>query len=157
MEFYDVFKKNYLVSGLPEDAVREIAGLASYQVYLADEEIIRRGSNDTDLIFVLDGLAAVLSESGEKLAEVGPGSVLGEIALLDNQPRSASVVASVRVQAAHIPAQDLRKLLGTQRDIGFIVLSNLCQVLCFRLRQTGAKLDDMAEKVASADPWKHAH
>jgi CRP-like cAMP-binding protein len=156
MEFLDVFKQNYLVSGLDDAAIEEIAGLAEYRVHLAREDIIVRGAPGADLIVVLDGRVNVVSDKGEKLAEVGPGSVLGEIALLDNQPRSAHAVALGRVLAAHIPAKELRKLLGTKRDIGFVVLANLCQVLCQRLRTTGEKLDHIAEKAASKNPWDHA-
>lgn len=156
MEFLEAFKTNYLVSGLGDDAIREIAGLAQYRVHVPQEDIIVEGSAGSDLIVILDGRVNVISDSGEKLAEVGPGSVLGEISLLDNQPRSAHAVAIGRVQAAHIPASELRKLLGTNRDVGFVVLSNLCQVLCHRLRQTDVKLDHMAEKAASGDPWKNA-
>jgi CRP/FNR family cyclic AMP-dependent transcriptional regulator len=156
MEFLEVFKKNYLVSGLADDAVQEIASLAEYKVHLPQEDIIVQGSTTSDLIVILDGRVNVVSDGGEKLAEVGPGSVLGEISLLDNQPRSAHAVAIGRVQAAHIPAKELRRLLGAKRDVGFVVLANLCQVLCHRLRQTDVKLDDVAEKSAASDPWKNA-
>jgi CRP/FNR family cyclic AMP-dependent transcriptional regulator len=156
MEFLDVFKKNYLVAGLQDGAIEEIAALAEYKVHLPREDILRMGDPGSDLIVVLDGRVNVVSEKGEKLAEVGPGSVLGEVALLDNRPRSANAVALGRVQAAYIPASKLRKYLGGKREVGFVVLTNLCQVLCHRLRETDQRVDVLSEKASTKDPWKLA-
>jgi CRP/FNR family cyclic AMP-dependent transcriptional regulator len=156
VDWLPVFKKNYLVTGLDDASVERVAALASYKAHLAGEHIMRIGDKGCDLAVVLDGRVNVLSESGEKITEVGPGSVLGEVALLDNRPRSANVIAMGLVHAAHIPAQDLRRFLSENRDIGFVVLANLCQVLCHRLRSTDLRLDHFAKEAATLDPWKHA-
>ena len=156
MEFLDVFKKSYLVHGLSDESVQEIYGLGKYAVHAAREDLIRTGDKSSDLIAILDGRVNVLTPTGEKITELGPGNVLGEIALIDNQPRSASAVCIGRVQACHIPAAELRKLMGAKRDIGFVVLTNLAKVMCMRLRNTGLRLDNLSNQLASKDPWKNA-
>lgn len=156
MEFLDVFKQNYLVHGLPADAVKEIYDLGKYVVHTAREDLIRTGDKSSDLIAILDGRVNLLTPTGEKIAELGPGNILGEIALIDNQPRSANAVCIGRVQACHIPASDLRKLMGTKREIGFVVLTNLAKVMCMRLRNTNLRLDNLSDQLASKDPWKNA-
>jgi CRP-like cAMP-binding protein len=82
--------------------------------------------------------------------------VLGEIGLLDNQPRSAHAVCVGRVQACHIPSDKLRKLMGANREIGFVILTNLAQMMCHRLRSTGERIDHLADRLSKQDPWKNA-
>jgi len=148
----DAFKKNYLVVGLSDDAVKEISALATVQTFFAGDDVIRQSAKESDLFVILAGRVNVLTAAGEKLAEIGPGGVLGEIALVDDQPRSANAVAIGQVQAAKIPAQALRALMNAKRDMGFVVLANIARVLCQRLRGASIRLDHLM----SADGWKNA-
>lgn len=156
MDFLDVFKKSYLVLGVPDEAIQEIYDLGKYQVHTAGEDLIRAGDKSSDLIVILDGRVNILTPTGEKITEIGPGHVLGEIALIDNMPRSAHAVCAGKVQACHIPADKMRKLMGTKRDIGFVVLTNLARMMASRLRNTDLRLDHLADKLAAKDPWKNA-
>ena len=67
------------------------------------------------------------------LADIGPGAVLGEIALLDSQPRSANAFCLTSVEVAYFDANALRSYLNSHRDLGFVVLINLARVICSRL------------------------
>lgn len=156
MEFLDVFKQSYLVIGLSDEAVQEIYGLGRYEVHLPQSELIRAGEASDELVAILDGRVNVLTPTGEKITELGPGHVLGEIGLIDNQPRSAHAVCVGRVQACHIPAADLRKLMGTKRDIGFVVLTNLARMMAMRLRNSGLRIDNLSDQLAKQNPWKNA-
>lgn len=61
---------------------------------------------------LLDGTVDV-RRGGEKIAEVGPGGVIGEIGLLDRQLRSASVVAATRIEALHFTAEAIAELVDS--------------------------------------------
>ncbi len=150
----EAFKQNYLVHGLPDEAISQIAGMAHLETHLARERLIRIGEKTCDLYIVLEGKVIIMTADGDKLAEVGPGSVLGEMALIDDRPRSAEVVCIGLTHVARIPAQELRRFMWNNRDIGFIILANLARVLCGRLRNADAKIDDLMG--TSADPWKDA-
>lgn len=64
------------------------------------------------------------------LALIGPGEVLGEIAVLDQRPRTADAIAVGAVEACVVAAKDVRKLLRNDPDVaGFFV-----RLLCQRLR-----------------------
>lgn len=156
MDFLDVFKKSYLVLGLSDEAIREIYELGTYQVHSPGEDLIKAGDKSSDLIAILDGRVNILTPTGEKITEVGPGHVLGEISLIDNQPRSAHAVCVGSVQVCHIPSDNMRKLMGTKRDIGFVVLTNLARMMAMRLRNTDLRLDHLADKLSAQDPWKNA-
>ncbi len=154
MELLDVFRKNYLVYGLGDDMIQEVAEFATVEIKTAGEDLIRFGERSGDLFVILDGRVNILSQGGDKLAEVGPGAVIGEIALIDDQPRSANATCVGLVKAARIPAKELRTYMNTNRQVGFTMLANLARVLCFRLRQTDQKLDALMDKVT--DPWQNA-
>jgi CRP-like cAMP-binding protein len=139
----DQFAKNYLVCGLSHDQIIKVAALAEPMGLTAGHVLISEGEAGGELYIVLNGRLNVLTSDGDKLAEVGPGSVLGEIDLIDAGPRSATVVSVGLVQVAVIKAKDLRMLMNSDRDLGFVVLCNLGRVLTGRLRLANAKLDEL--------------
>jgi CRP-like cAMP-binding protein len=154
MQNLDVFKKNYLVVGLNDEQVSEIASLATFRRLTAQERLIRAGDQGCDLFVILDGRLNVLTPDGDKLSEVGPGSVLGEIGLIDARPRAADVIAIGLVDVAVIPAGELRRRMNQNREMGFVILANLARVLCGRLRQANEKLDELYDK--TTDSWDRA-
>ena len=72
---------------------------------------MREGERGSEVFVVVDGTLEV-SRGGEgNLAEVGAGQVVGEIALLSNQPRSATVTAATSVRALRIGGAEFLDLL----------------------------------------------
>jgi len=147
-------KKTYLVVGLSDEQVQEIASLATLRRFSPQETLIRAGEQSSDLYVILDGRLNVLTKDGEKLSEVGPGSLIGEIALIDARPRTANVVCVGLVDAAVIPAKELRAKMNQQRDWGFIVLANLSRVLAGRLRVANERIEELYDK--TTDSWDNA-
>ncbi len=146
----EIFKKNYLVVGLKDDAIKEIADLAEVKVYLPNELLIKMGEKSNDLFVILNGRVKVITSTGDSLADVGPGSVLGEVSLLDDQPRSADVICIGTVSVAKIPARELRNLMNDKREMGFVVMVNLGRVLCARLRAASSRIDHLVNQ----DTWR---
>lgn len=155
MEHMDAFRNNFLVVGLPEAVVWQIADLAKYEAYAANDVLIHRGDHSGDLLVVLEGNVGVYTDKNDRLATVGPGGILGEIALVDAQPRSADVVATGLTKVARLPANELRAYMAANKDAGFIMLANLARILSMRLRNAQVVLEELKEK-ASQDPWKFA-
>ena len=150
----EVFQQNYLVFGLPKESVEEIIALATFETKLPQDIICVKGEKGSDLFVILDGRVNITSQKGEKLAEVGPGAVIGEVALVDDQPRSANVVCITGVYFARLRAKELRNYMVQHKDIGFHMLANLARVLSTRLRATDAVVDQLAGK--ARDPWTAA-
>jgi CRP-like cAMP-binding protein len=84
-------------------------------------ELVRQGSPGTEMFLLLDGILAV-EVDGTRIAEVGPGAVLGERALLEGGNRTASLIAvtPIRVARAAADAVDQAALaelaLGHRRE-----------------------------------------
>ncbi len=149
----NVFKKNYLVVGLSDEDVQRVAELAELKIVRGGQEIVKLGSKDPDLFVILDGVAIVYRSGGVVLGERGPGSVIGEIALVDNQPRSAYVLSKANLTYAQFDGNKLRRFMFQNKDVGFIMLSNLSRVLSARLREASSTIEDLRGQLS--DPWKY--
>src|SRR4029079_18458356 len=80
---------------------RTIARHAQIAELPAGVELVREGEPGDALFVIIDG-TAVVQQGGEELNRVGPGAYLGELAILDGEPRSATVVADSDVRVAVI-------------------------------------------------------
>jgi len=84
-----------------------------------DETLVEQGEPGDMLYLVLDGVLAVLVD-GEEVAEIGPGAIVGEKALLEGGTRTATLSARTRCRIAVIPGelidrQELEDLAATRR------------------------------------------
>jgi Cyclic nucleotide-binding domain len=66
------------------------------------DTLVREGDEGRELFLILDGVLSV-ERDGEPLAEVGPGAILGELALLGDGRRTATLVATTNVRIAVVP------------------------------------------------------
>jgi len=72
--------------------------------------LVKEGEPGDALFVILEGEASV-QHGGEEIARVGPGSYFGELAILDGEPRSATVVAATDVRVAVLGIRMFRTLL----------------------------------------------
>jgi signal transduction histidine kinase len=90
-----------------------------------DEVLIREGDLADALYVVLDGELEVTKRSGTSdipLAQVGPGSLQGEIAALEGGRRLASVRALGDAEVLRIPVETIRELLAAGPDVALAVI-----------------------------------
>jgi Cyclic nucleotide-binding domain len=85
----------------------------------ADETLVEQGVPGDELYLVLDGVLGV-EVDGEEVAEIGPGAIVGEKALLEGGTRTATLTARTRCRIAVIPGelvdrQELEELAATRR------------------------------------------
>ena len=72
----------------------------------AGETLVEQGDEGRELFLILDGIVDV-EVDGEEVAELGPGTLLGEMALLEGGKRTASVYATTQVRAVVIPPESV--------------------------------------------------
>ena len=86
-----------LFSGVSEQAVSDIVSACHVRRYSAGEHVLHHQETTSDIFFVLDGQVRVViyAPNGRDVSfrDLGAGAVFGELAAIDQQPRSASVVA----------------------------------------------------------------
>jgi CRP-like cAMP-binding protein len=86
--------------------------------------LMDQGDVGTECFFVIDGHAGVLS-AGQHIADIGPGSIVGEMALVGHKPRNASVVAQTSMHLLAFNIASFKKLLESMpgtRDMVMKVL-----------------------------------
>lgn len=92
-------------------AVRQVARELSFK---ADQQIFKEGDPGDGIYVVKDGqvqVSAVVGQERQVLSRIGPGDLFGEMAVLDNDPRSATAMAETAVVVYFIQRDDLLHLL----------------------------------------------
>ena len=123
----------------------EIEGLAEITAtkrLKTREVLFRKGDEGSQAYVILSGRLKVTSagEDGKEtvLRIMDPGEVLGEMALLDGEPRSATLTALERVELLVLQRRDLLPFLEKHPKIGI----KLIQAISGRLRSLSAQLED---------------
>jgi len=104
-----------ILTALDERALERLAAVAFTRRFAANQILFVGGEPSDHLYIVRSGLLRVLTTSphGDQfvLSTVGPGEVIGELSLLDRQPRSADVVAAELSELIAVPADVARSVL----------------------------------------------
>ena len=137
-------KKVELFSGLKPEAIRLIAQVASEETHAAGTKIFQHGDAGDKLYLILEGKIRISREvpgmGEEALAVLGPGKVFGEMALLDESPRSADARVHERCRLLVISKDGFDDLLFLHKDLAYEVLWSVVAMLIGRLRETTDKL-----------------
>ena len=104
-----------LFSGLDEDARSSVARLLRPRLALPGEFIVRRGDRGDAMYFISSGAVEVRLQ--QMPVELGSGDFFGELALLEERPRSADVVALGYCELLTLAARDLDRLFETEPTI----------------------------------------
>jgi CRP-like cAMP-binding protein len=102
----------------------KIASIAREAQYPAATPVVRKGEHGTDFFVVLDGEADVRT-GARKLATLRAGNFFGEIALVTDSMRTATVTTGTPMRALVISSREFRKLLHDSPDIQFKVLQEI--------------------------------
>jgi len=135
-----------LSSDLPDPALKVLAEVAHELAIAEGEVIFAEGDIGNELFLIVDGEIEVRKlgrrppddatgeELGVLLTTLKKGDVVGEMSVLDDQPRSATIVAKSYVVALTLHREDLRDAIALCPDLAF----GLFRVLSSRLRATSA-------------------
>jgi CRP/FNR family transcriptional regulator, cyclic AMP receptor protein len=133
--------------GLSLDEAKGVVGYMRLVTYPKGATLLREGDGKdaNEMLLLLDGEVSVdagtATPSGSvAIASLGPGSVLGEVALLDGRPRSAQCTALSPVRAGGLSRRALEQMLETQPRIAAKLMTALSQRIAERLRAMGQQL-----------------
>jgi flavin reductase (DIM6/NTAB) family NADH-FMN oxidoreductase RutF len=117
-------------SALPPELLQTILAAGTEHAYEDGEAIMRAGEPGDSMALVVEGKARI--ERGGRNVEVAPGELVGEIAVLDGGPRTATVVADGPVRCLEIRRDDL--MLALERDPA--TAGALIAILASRFRES---------------------
>lgn len=120
-----------LFAGLDDRQLRIIAGLLIKREFRPDETIITQGQGGQGLFIIAEGTAKVLraQPDGEviQVNTLGPNDFFGELALLDDGVRTASVVATSELACFVLTRLDFQGILRTEPDMAISLLQEMAK------------------------------
>jgi CRP-like cAMP-binding protein len=97
---------------------RMLASMADETVAAAGETLMQQGDPGYEVLMLEEGQADVVKD-GRRINEMGPGDLIGELAVLgDGAVRTATVVATTEVRAIVLTAHFMRELRARMPDVG---------------------------------------
>lgn len=133
-----------LLARLPAADLKALASRGRLRSYPAGAVIFREGDPGDALYVIVEGSVriAVLSAAGGEasVALLGPGEFVGDLALLDGLPRSASAIAHSPTKTLMVRRDDFRRWLAERPRASFALL----EALSLRVRRTDEALADLA-------------
>lgn len=126
--------------------------MENMKAFQQGETVIEEGTKGTSAFIILSGQVDIIKQSGEKeitVATLGQGQVFGEMGLIEDRPRSATVRASSELKVRVIDRDQFNELLRTKPSVLIPIMKSLFE----RLRQVSNMLAERAVDL-SQEPGK---
>ncbi len=118
----ELLKSVPLFAGCSKTELRQLAKTADEIDLRQGTVLTREGRPGREFFVLIDGTAEV-TKKGKKIADLGPGDWLGEIALITDSPRTATVTATSAVDVLVITDRRFRSVVETMPSIALKVLA----------------------------------
>jgi len=109
-----------LFAGCTDKELQFISSRVDEVDIAAGRTLCKKGETGGDFFVILEGSARVEAPEGRRM--LGPGEFFGEIALLDNGPRTATVVAATAMRCLVLGHEQFRDVLYQNADIAIKML-----------------------------------
>ena len=128
-----------LFANLTDVELQDVANICQKKELKRGDIIAEQGSMGDEMFIVTEGFVEVAiksdAEASNVLVNLGSGQIIGEMALIDQGPRSATVRAiSDRTTVQVIHRDDFNSLCEENTRIGYIVMKDIAADLSFKLR-----------------------
>jgi CRP/FNR family cyclic AMP-dependent transcriptional regulator len=117
-----------LFADLDERDLSDIAGSMKQRTVAAGHVLAEEGQSGVGFFVIEDGEARV-SVGGQEVGRLGPGDYFGEIALVAETPRTATVTAETEVRAHGLTSWEFRPLVETNAQVAWKLLEALANKL----------------------------
>jgi CRP-like cAMP-binding protein len=144
----ELIRKVPLFKRLDDSDINKIASIAQEVNFIGSDDVVKEGDSGDSLYIIKYGTVRVL-KNGEEVARMSVGQHFGEMALISDEPRTATVQATERVNLLQIQRHTLEGILTNDHALGHRVYKAFAKFLCKRLQQTTADLSFMRWKVKS--------
>jgi len=139
-----ILKRLNLFSDLESPALLKLSKHFKERVFKEGETVFSEDSIGNSMMIITSGEVRVSQKSDpgneEALIILKKGDLFGEMGLLEDLPRSATVIAHTNVVMLEIARADFLDYLSKESDAGVKILLKLSRILSSRLRETDTKL-----------------
>lgn len=139
---------------LSDDASAAVAAKATMRKFAPDETMMRKGDPADSFFVILEGHLKIVTTDakGDEIIinKVGPGESIGELALVDDRPRSAGMIALDEVEALELTKEAFFDLLNQRLDVSLGIMRGFSHRLRFSTTYI-EKVIDWSQKTAEGD------
>jgi hypothetical protein len=135
-----------LFSGIPDHVLASVAGAVDEVEYPAGTTFIHEGVLEDCLFVIIDGEVRV-HRGAVEIVTLGRGRSVGELAVLDPEPRSASVTALNDIFLFRLDKESFDEIMFDRPEIAQGVIRTLCR----RIREQGRQMTERTTTVAGTD------
>ncbi|MEQ8822393.1 MAG: Crp/Fnr family transcriptional regulator [Sumerlaeia bacterium] len=114
------------------------------------QTLMEEGDEDNDVFLILSGRATVSVESISpfiqvSLSRLNPGEVAGEMSLVSDDVRSATVVAETPGDVLQVKGEELKAMMKDDPQFGYLMMRNVASILSRRVRQMNRRLTNLVK------------
>ncbi len=146
----DFLLETKLFRDLDAAELGDIVQIMQLQRFRPDQAIFSEGDAGNAWYVIYEGEARVEKRDpfapSREVALLGPHACFGEMAILDDSPRSASIIATQDMTAFRFPADQFHLLLEEHSVAGYKLIHAMAKALCGRQRLMNQQLSDLMEE-----------
>jgi len=143
-----------LFRDLPETDLESLARKVVERRYPSGQALVRKGERGDSLFLIVAGAVKIVSENaqGEELIlnQCGPGEVIGEMSLIDEGPRSASVIATADTRALEVNHAAFLETIEQRPELSLLLIRSISARLRFATTYI-EKAIDWSQHIAKGD------
>jgi CRP/FNR family cyclic AMP-dependent transcriptional regulator len=125
-EAVDLLKRVPILEGLDKRELERIAGSMKQRTFRAGDTVTTEGQGGVGFFVIEDGQARVTIQGDERRV-LGPGDYFGEVALLTDSPRTATITAETELRCYGMTSWDFRPLVETHGSIAWKLLQSMAK------------------------------
>lgn len=141
-----ILKRVPIFSQLSKSDLRLIEKIVYLRSYHEDEIIFMEGEPGAGMYIIESGQVRIClgqnTDEANEVVRLGPGDFFGDLALIDDSPRSASAVALSPSRLIGFFRSDLISIISRMPEMGVKIQKNLLEILALRLRKTDKNLHE---------------
>ena len=143
-KLFDMIGQSKFFIDFTHDDVELLAGFMQMYQASPGEMIIQEGDVDDYMLFLVEGRVNIVKSDSQgevrPMSVVGPGSTLGEMSMIDGEPRFATCIAIDTTTFAVLSREKMVKIIMEEPALGSKILIKLVTLLSQRLRSTSSDL-----------------
>lgn len=144
----ECLKKCAVLQGLSDAELQAFLQVVQQEQFAPGTEILSEGLAYQSLWILLEGKCAVIKNGAHQrseLAQLGPGSIFGEMSFLEDSAHSAAVIAVTHCQTIRLMREDYERLRETAPRLAQQLTLNIVRILSERLRRMDRWICELVE------------
>ena len=147
----DYLRNNLFFEGLTDGDLDQVSRVCSLEEFPKEERIFSEGESGDKFYIIVSGGVRIekrIPKVGpETLRKLKPGEAFGEMALVEEMPRSASAIADEDSRLVSIGKSDLDRLFGENHSVALKMLTAFCKTMSSRLRESSERMIRIFEEM----------